>query len=316
MEKKNKQKIVITDKELTPTIIGKMDTKEKSPILLIVIFIIFIAVAFFMPDITNYVNNYLSGSSNKTNIIIKPNNDKNNSETTNKNDEEETLYYDYSSQLSITYDNFSVSNFSLSDTQIFFDVKNNTNEILDLTKNKYFLELYNNEFTLVQRIKISYGLIESNGVVGYSYDLDSNVKDNLSKLMLVSKNEQDYPEVTLDVDSENNEVLTCTKGYETIKYTFINNSLIKINDVVNYPADAPTDYLSHQQYYQMLAATYNNYEGVSSTIITTETGFTFTSLIDLQNLDITNLENNNYYKYKTEAKTVKFETESNGFSCN
>jgi len=61
MAKKKNVDIVITDKELTPTIIGKLDTKEKSPILLIFIFIIFIAVAIFLPDITSYVEDYLNG---------------------------------------------------------------------------------------------------------------------------------------------------------------------------------------------------------------------------------------------------------------
>lgn len=309
---KKEQKIVITDKELTPTIIGKLDTKEKSPILLLFIFAIFVTVAIFLPDIQNYVENMLKGEQNNnptTNTPINNNEDK-------PSEEEEITYYDYSEDLVINNELFAISNIKVENNQITFDLKNNTDKELNLGDLKYFLELYSDDTTLLQRIKISYGSFAINETKQYSYDIDDNTLDNFKKILVVEKTEDDYPEVNLQINAENNGILTCTKGYETITYTFGNDYLININDLINYPFSNDISYATNLQNYQVLAATYNNYEGVSSTIVTLDTGFTFTTLIDLRSADITSLENNNYYAYRTLAKTVKFETESNGFSCN
>ncbi len=314
MAKKDKQNIVIVDKELTPTIIGKLDKTEKSPALLIIIFIIFIAVAIFLPDITGYVESYLNG--NKQNIPSNPSNNYNDNNNTEKpNVGEEITYYDYATDLSILTDLFTMSNIVLSENKIYFDLTNTTNSILNLNDYKYFLEIYSSENTLIQRIKISYDTIDSSFTKSYNYDLDDGVADSLAKLLIVSKQESDYPEVNLSSDADGNGLLVCTKDYETITYTFGNNLLISINDIVNYQFNNSDTYSMALQSYQVLAATYNNYEGVSSTLITSETGFTYTTLIDLRNADIKNIENNNYYNYRAQAKTVKFETESNGFSC-
>lgn len=312
MAKKKKIDIVITDKELTPTIIGKLDTKEKSPVLLIFIFIVFIAVAIFLPDIKGYVEVYLKGK--KPNNIITNNNKEQKEEE--KQEENEITYYDYVEGLVINTENFNIYNIVKTDTNISFEISNNTDNELNLESSKHYLEIYNAESTLLQRIKISYGTINKGESKSYVYDLDANVSNSLSKLVIVEKTIEDYPEVTLVKDNENNEILTCQKNYETITYTFVNSELNNISDVVTYPYSNDITYTTNLQSYQVMAATYNNLKGVSSTLINNETGFTYTSLIDLRNANLKELDNDNYYDYRTISKVVKFETESNGFSCN
>ena len=312
MAKKKNENIVITDKELTPTIIGKLDIKQKSPVLLIFLFIIFIAVAIFLPDITNYVNSLLNGEKlNKTNITNNNLEKKEDTETL----EEEITYYDYASDLEITYEAFTMSNILLSENKIYFDLNNNTNKEINLEDNKYFLEIYSSDTTLIQRIKISYGVLAEHSMNSYNYDLDENVSNNIAKLVITTKTENDYPEVNLNKSEDGSSILACKKGYEEITYTFVNSYLVSINSIINYPFSNTGEYITNLNNYQVMAATYNNYEGVSATLVQLDTGFTYTALIDLRVADITLLENNNYYKYKTEAKSVKFETESNGFIC-
>lgn len=315
MAKKKNQNIVITDKELTPSIIGKLDTKQKSPAILIIIFFIFIAVVLFLPDIQTYVENYLSG--NNSTINKKPN-ENNNPVDGNENsaDNEEIVYYDYTSDLSITHESFTIFNIKVLNNHISFELKNNTNNVINLEDNKYYLEIYSSDTTLIQRIKISYGSLAPNSAKSYTYDLDESVSNSLAKLLVATKTEADYPEVVLNTDESGIATLVCNKGYETITYTFGNLYLTNISDVVNYPASTDSSYNMALQNYQIMATAYDNIEGVSSTIVPLTTGFTFTTIIDLSNADITSLENKNYYNYKTLAKTVKFETESNGFSCN
>lgn len=313
MAKKKKENIVITDKELTPTIIGKLDTKEKSPILLIFIFLVLIAVAIFLPDINNYIENYQKG---KNNTNITNNEPNNNEEEETPVEENEITYYDYASELVISNELFNVYNFVKTESTISFEIINNSDTELNLEDYKYYLEIYNSEKTLLQRIKISYGSLGIGESKLFTYDIDPNTEASMSKLLVTEKTVDDYPEVVLTINDEGNGILTCTKGYETITYTFGNEYLISINDIVNYPISNDITYTTNLQSYQVMAATYNNYEGISSTLINNETGFTFTTLIDLQNADITALDNNNYYDYRTLSKVVKFETESNGFSCN
>ena len=314
-EKKN-ENIVIVDKELTPTIIGKLDKSEKSPVLLIIIFIIFIAVAIFMPDITNYIEAYLNG--NNTNITNKP--AVNEPEDVDKeqlpNEQENPVYYDYTEDLAINHESFTMSNIIISENKIYFDLKNNTDAVLDMKEKKQFLEIYSSDNTLLQRIKISFGTIDVSSVKNYEYVLDDNVSGNVSKLLISTKTEADYPEVNLTLNEDGKGILVCENKYEKITYTFGNSMLISINDVINYPFENTIAYSELLKNYQLNAATYNNYDGVSATLINNETGFTFNALLDLQNVDLTNIENNYYYNYKTNVKTVKFEMESNGFNCN
>lgn len=311
---KKKVDIVITDKELTPTIIGKLDTKEKSPVLLIFIFIIFIAVAIFLPDITNYVEKLMHGntSNNKVNVPNNPNKDN----TEIPEEEEELTYYDYAEGLVIESELFNITNIKKTDTTIAFDITNKTETELVLDNYKYYLEVYSSDTTLLQRIKISFGTIAAKETKNYIYDLDQNTSISLAKLLVVEKTTDDYPEVTLTINEDQNGVLTCTKNTETITYTFGNDYLVNISHVVNYPFSNDIEYTANLQDYQLKAATYNNYEGTSSTLITNEIGFTYTLLIDLRNADVKQFENNNYYDYRTLSKIVKFETEANGYSCN
>ena len=313
MAKKKNQNIVITDKELTPTIIGKLDTKQKSPILLVFIFIIFIAVAIFLPDINGYIEDYLYGKND--NIKVNSNTSHNDEKEENPVEGEEITYYDYTDGLIIPGEIFNIYNIVKTDTTISFEISNNTDAELKLDDLKYYLEIYSSDTTLLQRIKISYGTIAAGSSSTYTYDLDDSISVSMAKLLVAEKSVDDYPEIILNTNDEGNGILTCTKGYDTLTYTFGNDYLINISDIVNYPFSNDVSYTTNLQSYQVMSATYNNYEGVSSTLINNETGFTFTTLIDLRNADIKDLDNKNYYDYRTISKIVKFETESNGYSC-
>ena len=56
MAKKVKEQVVIKDEELTPTTIGIYSNKGKSPIGLILILLIFLALLVFLPNIETYYN--------------------------------------------------------------------------------------------------------------------------------------------------------------------------------------------------------------------------------------------------------------------
>lgn len=314
MAKKKVESVVINDQELTPTTIGTLDTKEKSPILLFVILAIFLVVALFLPDINNYITNYMSEKNNNKEQVVNPNKD--NEEENVPQEEENDSLYDYAENMEIKADLFGITNIVKKDDSITFNINNATDKELVLDDYKYFLEIYSSEKMLLQRIKISYGTYKANESKEFIYELNNDAKSNIAKIAVLKKTVDDYPEIELTLDDTNNGILTCVKDYETITYTFGNEYLTKISNIVNEPYSSDIAYTTDLQQYQVLAATLNNYEGVSSTLINNETGFTYTTLIDLRTANIVEIENNNFYEYRTLAKVVKFETESNGFTCN
>ena len=55
-----KKKVVIVDQELTPTVLATKKEKKGSVIWILFIFIIFIGVVIYLPDIAVYVEDYLN----------------------------------------------------------------------------------------------------------------------------------------------------------------------------------------------------------------------------------------------------------------
>ena len=53
-----KKKIVIVDKELTPTVLATIENKKTGLIGLVLLFIIFGGVVYYLPEISLYVENY------------------------------------------------------------------------------------------------------------------------------------------------------------------------------------------------------------------------------------------------------------------
>ena len=71
-----KKKVVIVDQELTPTVLATKKEKKGSVIWILFIFIIFIGVVIYLPDIAVYVEDYLNPQVDVPNTPSNPNGNK------------------------------------------------------------------------------------------------------------------------------------------------------------------------------------------------------------------------------------------------
>ena len=302
--------IVLENIELRPQVIGHIYQKKSNIGRVIFIFICFILVVYYINDISVFINNLLGrdtaitigggSSSNKPNV---PNN-------SNNNETKEIIYYEFKDGLTINESGLVLNNFKLSDNKLTFDANNNTNAIINLTNNKFFLELYTQNKTLLQRIKVDFNSIEANGKVSFSLDVDNP----FYYVVIVEKTTNDYPSV--DYPSEAGIIsFTCSKSGEQINYTFADEKLISIKHTINDSNINDANYLNRYNNYQREANTYNTLEGFTATFNGTDNGYSIIVSIDLEKTNSKNLTNKYYYNFGSEPKVVSFEMQTYGFSC-
>ncbi|MEG1892504.1 MAG: hypothetical protein RR189_01250, partial [Bacilli bacterium] len=201
--KKKKNEVVINNKELEPTVLATLKPKKTNLIGLILLFIVFIGVVVFLPEISKFVEDY-KNKDIPINAPIKPN-DKNE----DKEDKpEEIKKYKYTSDLVITKENFSVSNILLNNSNLSFTITNTSKGNLLLSKYNYFLEVYDATDTLISRIKLSEDTINLNDKKEYSYGI---LKNSIEYFTLREIKSEDYPALSLNEDEKGNSVLECTR---------------------------------------------------------------------------------------------------------
>jgi hypothetical protein len=314
MAKKNKfsyKNLKVNEEELSITKIGEMPNSEKSPIFLLIIFGIFIVFIFFLPDVVNYITNRNVTSTTSS----AP------EESTDNNldvDEVEVEYYDISDTLSFTLDEtLQLSKFKLSSNTLSFTVTNNGETRYYFSKKNYFIELYTEDKTLLERVIASTDSVAAGISKEFSYTIKSSTATSAKKITIVEKQVDDYPNISLEADDDFNASLICTNDNETITYKFNNDKLVSISDFYSYQkTKTELDYETNYALWQNRVSTYNNIAGISSTFMETTNGFNVNTLLSLENVKISSVDNENYYEYQTEPKVVNFEMEARGFSCN
>ena len=89
-----------------------------------------------------------------------------------------------------------------------------------------------------------------------------------------------------------------------VDYVYTANN---VNDS-NYAADLMNN--------QAKANRLNALNGVTSSVLSSESGYTLNINTILSDVDISQLEDKNFYRFKTSADEVVFKAEARGFNCN
>ncbi|MEG0794700.1 MAG: hypothetical protein RSG95_02770 [Bacilli bacterium] len=304
--KKKKNEVVINNKELEPTVLATLKPKKTSLIGLILLFIVFIGVVIFLPDISKFVEDY-KNKDIPINAPIKP------SDKLDDKDDlpEEVKKYKYVSDLVITKENFNVSNILLNNSNLSFTITNTSKGNLLLSKYNYFLEVYDATDTLISRIKLSEDTINLNDKKEYSYGI---LKNSIEYFTLREIKSEDYPALSLSEDEKGNSVLECTRVSNVIKYNLLKDKLYSIEEVVTVNFSDP-EYVNKLTSYSALATTYNTLSGYAASVSKTEESFIFTSSVNLNMANSSSIKEVNYYKKDTSAKIINFEMEARGYSC-
>lgn len=314
MAKKKKEQTIpvsLSNEELVPSVIGVINEKEKSNWILILIFILLIGFIVALPTITNFISGERDVEEQTT-----PNNPK--PSEGEDNPTEEVTFYQLSDSVKI--DGMVFENFHLGDKSIEFQIMNHSEVKNYLATHKLYLELYDSNKMLLQRIKIDEQTIDKGKSVIQGYDLNVNTS-RITQFTLEEKSASDYPAIDLKKENENVYSLTCTKNTEKLVYEFDKEQkLVSIADTFNYSSNQP-DYTLQLTDYRQMSSKYNAVEGVTSNISEVSSGFTVITNIDLKVVDFTNrtvqntLDNKAYYGKDTEGKVVYFELSAMNYKC-
>ncbi len=310
-KKFNYKNLKINEEELAVTKIGEMPNENKNPIFLLLVFGIFIVFVFFLPSVVTYFQegNFTITGNSKVEDEPKEN---------ELESENEIVYYTIDSNLVVDLEEgIQLNNFKISTDSISYTVHNSLDNKFYFDKRNYFMELYTDNNTLLERIILSKESVSKDVSKDFNYSINTQTASEAKKIVFLEKNVEDYPNVELTKNEADEGELVCTKNFETITYTFHNDDLIQISDIVNYNQMAnQSAYQNDLALWQSRVSNYNNIEGVSSSFVTSTNGFVANTVLDLENVKLSNVDNENYYEYKTAAKVVSFEMESRGFSCN
>ena len=150
MAKKKKfdsKNIKINEEDLSITKIGEMDTSSQSTVFIFFLFILIMVFVFFLPTIVNYIN----GESEKTDSYVEKSPEINENEA--DTEENEIKFYTISNTLTISLEeNIKLDQFSINENTLSFQVTNDSTNRFDFDKENYYLELYTEENTLLNRI--------------------------------------------------------------------------------------------------------------------------------------------------------------------
>lgn len=309
-KKKNEAPVVLSREELIPSVIGIIDDKEKSNWTVLALFAFLILFVFFLPMITSY----FSGEEqfvNPPSENVKPSQE--------ENPINETEFYPLTSNLIIQDNGLTFQNFLLENNTINLTVTNDSNAKDYLETHLYYLELYDENKTLLQRIKLPNEFISKGTSQTYTFDLTTT--SSIKQIVIEEKKSKDYPLINLKKEKDGTYSLSCSKEKEKIDYKFDKNQKLNfLTDTVNY-SNRDNTYHENLVEYRQLASKYNAIEGVTSNIMEVSNGFTFTTTIDLEIVDLSNsniqniLENVAYYKKDTEGKVVYFELSAMNYKC-
>ena len=303
-----KKKIVISDEELVPTTLAVVQDKKKASIFgivwLFVIFVIFIGGVIYLPEISTYVNNYLHPEA-----AVPSNNGSTTTKEEDDEEEEKTKEYTISSELVITLEKFTLSNFNVDNNTLFFKVNNLTSEVIDLSDLHYFMEIYNESKKLLKRIYLQ-DILSPSGVLDESITL-SEVPSIISLAVI---EEDEYPAHVVDTLEDGVATLVCTKDYERLEYSLSSNKAYVTNIIYEVDLQDP-NFNTLLSNYQVMQTTYNTIEGVSSTITTENNKLVFKTIVNLSTLNENTLNLKTIYPYGTDAKVIYFELSSSGYTC-
>lgn len=312
-KRKIKEPIVIDKTPLKATSLGNLETKENGPLVAILWVGLLVVCIISLPYIADFVQNY---QNNK--IIDTPTKKPDHTSDNNTQGEitKDQTIYNFEKNLVITENKFNLSDFSVSNNALTFKITNVGGDVDYFKKHNYFVELFNDDKTLLQRIKFDGITINKSKTITLNVDAVS-----FTKISFIEKDVKDYPNVTLKTVSEI-PTLTCQNKDLKVIYTFSTDEDNKLKTIeTNYSyASSNKDYEQMLSRYETYATSYNSLGGVKATLIPINTGFTFKVNIDLATIPeasyTSTFTDKYYYSLDTEAKIVAFELKTSGFTCN
>ena len=299
----------------------KKDT-QKSPVAMLILFGILIAVIYFIPIVTPYFSDILDklGISNNSEIYDGiQNTDTTKDNTDTKDDTQKELpkkkTYTLAATETATLDKIEYTAFQKlqEDTYYYlsYTITNKSTSTYSFTTHKIFLEFYDDAKTYLGSILVNTPSLNANSTVSLKSLANQSIYTSATTFQIVEKQSDEYPDANLI-----NNTLTCTLNNRVLTYTFYNNKLTKIVDTNTY-SDTSTNYTNTYIDAQTKVNTLNRVTGINAIFVPETNKFTTNITIDY-NIVNSNLTPNDtlYYVKDTSANTIKYELDALGYTCN
>ena len=299
----------------------KKDT-QKSPVAMLILFGILIAVIYFIPIVTPYFSDILDklGISNNSEIydgIPDTDTTKDNTDTKDntQKDTTEKKTYTLAATETATLDKIEYTAFQKeqggANYYINYTITNKSTSTYSFTTHKIFLEFYDSAKTYLGSALVNTPSLNANSTVSIKSLVNQSIYTSATTFQIVEKQSDEYPDANLI-----NNTLTCTLNNRVLTYTFYNNKLTKIVDTDTY-SDTSTNYTNTYIDAQTKVNTLNRVTGVNAIFVPETNKFTTNITIDynIVNSDLTS-NDTLYYVKDTSANTIKYELDALGYTCN
>lgn len=299
----------------------KKDT-QKSPVAMLILFGILIAVIYFIPIVTPYFSDILDklGISNNSEIydgIPDTDTTKDNTDTKDntQKDTTEKKTYTLATTETATLDKIEYTAFQKEQDGAYYyinyTITNKSTSTYSFTTHKIFLEFYDDAKTYLGSALVNTPSLNANSTVSIKSLVNQSIYTSATTFQIVEKQADEYPDANLI-----NNTLTCTLNNRVLTYTFYNNKLTKIVDADTY-SDTSTNYTNTYIDAQTKVNTLNRVTGVNAVFVPETNKFTTNITIDynIVNSDLTS-NDTLYYVKDTSANTIKYELDALGYTCN
>ena len=299
----------------------KKDT-QKSPVAMLILFGILIAVIYFIPIVTPYFSDILDklGISNNSEIydgIPDTDTTKDNTDTKDNTQKEplEKKTYTLAATETATLDKIEYTAFQKEQAGAYYyinyTITNKSTSTYSFTTHKIFLEFYDSAKTYLGSALVNTPSLNANSTVSIKSLVNQSIYTSATTFQIVEKQSDEYPDANLI-----NNTLTCTLNNRVLTYTFYNNKLTKIVDTDTY-SDTSTNYTNTYIDSQTKVNTLNRVTGVNAVFVPETNKFTTNITIDynIVNSDLTS-NDTLYYVKDTSANTIKYELDALGYTCN
>lgn len=312
MARKKIKNMKIEQEELKPITVGVFESRKKSSIGTFLILTIFIVAIYFLPQISDKINEYLHPTPN---VPIKPE-EPSNPITPEDPDENEDKLYAYSDTLKIVDDEIMIDTILVnSDNQTISYIITNNGKAQNIEELNYYLEIFNSDKTLLERVKLASDLNLASGAFrNITKNIKTTTASDIGYIALVQKTVDEYPEVELSSFVDGTGSIVCSREHEKVTYKFEKNELRGFTSEVSYQT-TDLDYETIYESQSSLANTYNNKVGISSTMFSYDMGYNITTIVNLSEASRTYIFNADTFELDTIPKVVIFEMEAQNFVC-
>ena len=291
--------------------------KQKSPITMLVLFVLLISFILFMPNIISLANKYLGTNFNTNNgVNTDPANNNNDDDNKKEEDTNDSRIYTISPSLSIKIGSLVLSGFEKIQSnelyQFKFNIQNTGTATYQFNK-KLYVDFFNSNDTFIERKLIDITSISSGSNEQISVNISKEVYDTGHKVEAVLRDVDDYPQVSI-TDNQ----LQCSKDNRIITYTFKDNKLIAIKDNTKYYKTGSLESYSNELVEKkMIIKNMDSIDGVTAILVEDDSGYETTININYESTSYDKLTyKDKYYEKNTLSKVIDFELKASDYTCN